>query len=256
MYQEQGTCWLPNNIISMEYMPKLSFSDLKLATNIQKSLADLGYKTPTPIQEKTIPLALAGHDILGIAQTGTGKTASFCLPIINHILEGSNNLSAYSPKALILTPTTELAIQIHKSYDGYSKNTQQKCTSIFGGVRQGRQVSALKSGIHTLVATPGRLLDLMEQNLLRLGNVEVFVLDEADRMLDMGFMPAIKKVVGRLPKKRHNMFFSATMPQQIQKLAQTILHKPKKVEITPQATTVKEIDQSLMYVEKAKKYHC
>ncbi len=231
----------------------INFSDLKLEPCIQKSLKELGYKSPTPIQEKTIPLALAGNDILGIAQTGTGKTASFCLPIINHIYNGSRNLSAYSPKALILTPTRELAIQIHKSYDGYCKGTKQKCTSIFGGVKQGRQVSTLKSGVHTLVATPGRLLDLMSQNLLRLGHIEFFVLDEADRMLDMGFMPDIKKVVSRLPKKRHNMFFSATMPNEIQKLANTILYKPKKVEITPQATTVKKIDQSVMFVDKSKK---
>jgi len=239
-------------------MPPIQFTDLKLNAPIQKSLAKLGYTKPTPIQEKTIPLALQGDDILGIAQTGTGKTASFCLPIIHHISMGKNNLSAYSPKALILTPTRELAIQIHKNYDGYSSNTKQKCTSIFGGVNQKRQVNILKSGVDTLVATPGRLLDLMNQNLLRLGHIEFFVLDEADRMLDMGFMPDIKRVVSRLPKKRHNMFFSATMPNQIQKLATTILNTPKKVEIppqatTPKATTVKKIEQSVMYVDKPKK---
>lgn len=234
-------------------MSKFSFSDLKLNDQIQKSLKSLGYLEPTPIQEKTIPQALEGRDILGIAQTGTGKTASFCLPILNQLLAKKPNLSAYSPKALILTPTRELAIQIQKNHESYSKFTKHKCTSIFGGVSQNKQVNILKSGVHTLVATPGRLMDLMSQNLLRLGHVEYFVLDEADRMLDMGFMPAVKKIIESLPKKRQNMFFSATMPPEIKKLTSKMLNNPVKAEITPQATTVKKIAQSVMYVEKSKK---
>ncbi len=237
----------------MVIMSILSFSDLKLNQLIQKSLDDLDYKVPTPIQSKTIPHALNGQDILGIAQTGTGKTASFCLPIINHLIASNKNLSAYSPKALVLTPTRELAIQIEKNYSNYSKFTKLKCTSIFGGVNQKKQVNILKSGVHTLVATPGRLLDLMSQNLLRLGHIDFFVLDEADRMLDMGFMPAVKDIIKRLPQKRQNMFFSATMPPEIQKLTSKMLNNPIKVEITPQATTVKKIAQTVMYVEKSKK---
>ena len=234
-------------------MPNLKFSQLNLAEPIQESLAKIGYLTPTPIQEQTIPLVLEGKDVLGIAQTGTGKTAAFCLPMINHLFKKRIKRHPKSPRSLILTPTRELAIQIHQNLDSYGENANQKYAVIFGGVKQGKQVRDLKSGVDVLVATPGRLLDLISQGLLKLDQVEIFVLDEADRMLDMGFVQDIKKILPMLPKKRHNLFFSATMPPVIQKLANTILTNPKIVEVTPPATTVDRIDQSVMFVEKKDK---
>jgi len=234
-------------------MAPLKFSELNLIDQVQKSIKAANYETPTPIQEQTIPLALKGHDVLGIAQTGTGKTAAFCLPIINNLYQKNERRTAKCPKSLILTPTRELAIQIHQSLETYGSNTQQKYAVVFGGVGQGRQVKALSSGVDILVATPGRLLDLVGQGHIRLDSVGIFVLDEADRMLDMGFMKAIQEVLRLLPQKRHNLFFSATMPNEIQKLANKILENPKKVEVTPQATTVEKIDQTVMYVEKADK---
>ncbi len=234
-------------------MKTLNFSDLKLADPIQDALKTVGYETPTPIQQQTIPYVLDGHDVLGIAQTGTGKTAAFCLPMVNHLLVNMAKRAPKSPRALILTPTRELAIQIHQNLKEYGQNTQQKYSVIFGGVKQGKQVNELKKGVDVLVATPGRLLDLINQGFLKLDSVEVFVLDEADRMLDMGFMKDIKKILPLLPKKRHNLFFSATMPTEIEKLANTILQNPKTVEVTPPATTVSRIDQSVMYVDKKDK---
>ena len=231
----------------------IQFSDLKLIEPIQKSLKEAGYETPTPIQAQAIPLVLEGHDLLGIAQTGTGKTAAFCLPILNILHERQSKREPKSPRALILTPTRELAIQIHQNMLTYGKNLKQRYAVIFGGVGQGNQVRDLQAGTDVLVATPGRLLDLIQQRYLRLDKVEIFVLDEADRMLDMGFMRDIKKIVPLLPPKRHNLFFSATMPSEIQTLAHTILRDPKKVEVTPPATTVKRIQQSVMFVEKKDK---
>lgn len=229
------------------------FTDLKLIEPIQQALKETGYDTPTPIQQQAIPLVLEGHDLLGIAQTGTGKTAAFCLPILNILSERQNRREPRSPRALILTPTRELAIQIHKSLLTYGKNLKQKYAVIFGGVGQGHQVRDLAIGVDVLVATPGRLLDLIQQRHLRLDKVEIFVLDEADRMLDMGFMKDIKRVLPLMPKERHNLFFSATMPNEISALANTILRNPKKVEVTPPSSTVKRIKQTVMFVEKKDK---
>ncbi len=229
------------------------FSDLKLAPPIQVALKETGYRTPTPIQHQAIPLILEGHDLLGIAQTGTGKTAAFCLPILNLLHARQNRREPRRPRALILTPTRELAVQIHRNLLTYGKHLKQKYTVIFGGVGQGNQVHDLSQGVDVLVATPGRLLDLIQQRYLHLDRVEIFVLDEADRMLDMGFMRDIQRILPLLPARRHSLFFSATMPSEINKLAQTILSDPKKVEITPPATTVERIQQSVMFVEKKDK---
>lgn len=234
-------------------MSQLKFSDFKLIDPIQKALKTVGYETPTPIQEQTIPLVLEGHDVLGIAQTGTGKTAAFCLPLLNLVDKNKVKRESRCPRALILTPTRELAIQIHQNLEGYGAQLPQKHSVIFGGVSQGKQVRALQMGVDVLVATPGRLLDLIGQKHLSLKNIEIFVLDEADRMLDMGFMRDIQKIIPMLPEKRHNLFFSATMPEEIEKLANKILNSPKTVEVTPPATTVSRIEQSVMYVEKSDK---
>ncbi len=201
----------------------------------------------------SIPLILEGKDLLGIAQTGTGKTAAFCLPILNSLYTNKIRLEPRAPRALVLTPTRELAIQIHQNLQTYGKHLKQKYTVIFGGVGQGNQVRDLQNGTDVLVATPGRLLDLIEQRYLKLDKIEIFVLDEADRMLDMGFMRDIRRIIPLLPAKRHNLFFSATMPSEIQTLANTILKNPEKVEVTPAATTVKRINQSVMFVEKQDK---
>jgi ATP-dependent RNA helicase RhlE len=233
--------------------PMKQFSELNLNPNIQQALQEAGYQTPTAIQQQAIPLILEGHDLLGIAQTGTGKTAAFCLPILNILSTRQTRPEPRCPRVLVLTPTRELAIQIHQSLLTYGRYLKQKYVVIFGGVGQGKQVRDLHQGPDVLVATPGRLLDLIQQNHLRLSKVEVFVLDEADRMLDMGFMRDIKRILPMLPAKRHNLFFSATMPNEIQVLANTILRNPKKVEVTPPATTVKLIEQSVMYVTKADK---
>lgn len=213
----------------------------------------IGYETPTPIQEKTISVAIEGNDVLGIAQTGTGKTAAFCLPMIHLLSTQQRKRLPKSPRSLILTPTRELAIQIEQSLREYGQFLPLKYAVIFGGVSQGKQVSALRGGVDVLVATPGRLLDLINQEHLRLDKIEIFVLDEADRMLDMGFIRDIQKVLPLLPKKRQSLFFSATMPPAIQKLSAGILNNPKKVEVTPPATTVERISQSAMFVDKEKK---
>jgi ATP-dependent RNA helicase RhlE len=231
----------------------MQFSDLKLAPPIQLALKETGYEIPTPIQQQAIPLVLEGHDLLGIAQTGTGKTAAFSLPILHLLNARQMRREPKSPRTLILTPTRELAIQIHKSLQVYGKNLRQKYAVIFGGVGQGNQVRDLAQGTDVLVATPGRLLDLIEQRHLKLDRVEIFVLDEADRMLDMGFMKDIKRILPLLPSHRHNLFFSATMPGEISSLAHSILKDPKKVEVTPPSSTVKRIKQYIMFVEKKEK---
>jgi ATP-dependent RNA helicase RhlE len=229
------------------------FSDLNLLPEIQLALKETGYVNPTPIQQQAIPIVLEGHDLLGIAQTGTGKTAAFSLPILNLLANRKNRREPRRPRALILTPTRELAIQIHESLRTYGKHLRQFYSVIFGGVGQGNQVRDLARGVDVLVATPGRLLDLIEQRHLSLDRVEIFVLDEADRMLDMGFMRDIKRIIPMLPQKRHNLFFSATMPKEISALAHTILHEPKRVEVTPPSTTVERIKQTVMFVEKKDK---
>ncbi len=234
-------------------MDTKKFTDLNLIEPILKAITETGYTTPTPIQQQAIPPLLEGKDLLGCAQTGTGKTAAFALPILQRLATNQKRPEPKCPRALVLTPTRELAIQIFDSFKTYGKNLKLTHTVIFGGVGQGPQVKALRNGVDVLVATPGRLLDLIEQRCLRLDKVEIFVLDEADRMLDMGFIHTIRKILTMLPKQRHNLFFSATMPQDIVKLADSMLVNPTKVEVTPQATTVELIEQSVMYVDKSKK---
>jgi len=225
------------------------FKDLNLDPLLQKALTKEGYSVPTPIQSKSIPSLLKGQDLIGIAQTGTGKTAAFILPILQRMTEKYPR----KIKTLVLTPTRELAAQIGDSFSTYGAFTKYKHTVIFGGVKQGQQVQALTRGVDILVATPGRLLDLMNQRKLTLRDVEFFVLDEADRMLDMGFLPDIKKVISKLPHKRQSLFFSATMSPEINRLAKSLLNDPVHVEITPQATTVERIKQYVFFVDQPKK---
>lgn len=239
-----------NQRMSQQMKQITQFKDINLVDPIQMALGEVGYEEPTPIQAKAIPLILEGHDLLGIAQTGTGKTAAFCLPILNILHQKKVKPTPKSPRVLVLTPTRELAIQIHENLNLYGKHLQQKYAVIYGGVGQNKQVQSLSSGTDVLVATPGRLMDLCEQRLLKLDKVEIFVLDEADRMLDMGFMNDIKRILPMLPKQRHNLFFSATMPPAIQILATNILNNPKKIEVTPPATTVERIRQEVMFVDK------
>ena len=232
----------------------MSFKKLELIEPILKALEAEGYTTPTPIQAQAIPLVLERRDLLGCAQTGTGKTAAFAIPILQILHEEKNNESGPRKiKVLILTPTRELAIQIDESFAAYGKFTGLRHTVIFGGVSQMHQVNALRAGVDILVATPGRLLDLMAQGFVDLRQLKIFVLDEADRMLDMGFIHDVKKVILKIPAKRQTLFFSATMPPEIQKLANTILVNPAKVEVTPPSTTVEKIEQGLFFVEKGDK---
>lgn len=229
------------------------FSQLRLIEPILKAVESEGYTQPTPIQEKAIPNILKLKDLLGCAQTGTGKTAAFAIPMLQilHMRHLKTNKKAI--KALVLTPTRELAIQIQESFNAYGKNLPVKNTVIFGGVGQQPQVDALKKGVDVLVATPGRLLDLMNQGYISLSEIEIFVLDEADRMLDMGFINDVKKVVSKLPSKRQTLFFSATMPPEIEKLANAILQEPVKVEVTPVSSTAETINQSVYFVDKPDK---
>ncbi len=232
------------------------FKELELIEPILNALETEGYVNPTPIQQQAIPLALAGRDLLGCAQTGTGKTAAFAIPILQLVCKtqiGGNYSKGI--KALILTPTRELAIQIDESFAAYGKNLRMKHQVIFGGVSQVHQVNALRSGVDILVATPGRLLDLMQQGHVRLHHIQFFVLDEADRMLDMGFINDVKKIVAKLPAKKQTLFFSATMPPEIEKLSATLLHNPAKVEVTPVSSTVEKIEQAVYFVEKENKKH-
>jgi ATP-dependent RNA helicase RhlE len=233
----------------------MSFKNLKLIEPILKALETQGYSTPTPIQEQAIPIVLERKDLLGCAQTGTGKTAAFAIPILQ-ILQEKKQLeksSSKSIKALVLTPTRELAIQIGESFHDYGKNTDIKHTVIFGGVSQHSQTEALRRGVDILIATPGRLMDLINQKFISLSTIEIFVLDEADRMLDLGFINDIKKLLVKLPAKKQTLFFSATMPAEIQKLANTILVNPLKVEVTPISTTAETVKQGIYYVEKPDK---
>lgn len=227
----------------------MKFSDLELDDSILKALKEKGYDTPTPIQQKSIPIVLQQKDLLGVAQTGTGKTAAFAIPIIQ-LLARSNKKGI---KGLIVTPTRELAIQIEENIAYYAKYMNVKHTVIFGGVKQHEQVRKLKKGVDILVATPGRLLDLMDQGYISLNMIEIFVLDEADRMLDMGFINDIKKLLKVLPKKRQSLFFSATMPGNIQKLSREILYKPQKVEVTPESTTAETVQQVVYFTNRTDK---
>jgi ATP-dependent RNA helicase RhlE len=231
----------------------MQFSQLNIIEPILKAVAEIGYETPTPIQEKAIPLLLQGKDLIGCAQTGTGKTAAFAIPVIQSIEKSISNNSKPFIQSLIVTPTRELAIQIDESIGDYAKYTRIKHTVIFGGVGQNKQVESLKRGVHILVATPGRLLDLIGQGFIDLSSINIFVLDEADRMLDMGFINDIKKIIKLLPNQRQSLFFSATMPKSIEQLAKTIVHDPIKISVTPESTTAETVQQSLYYTNKSEK---
>ncbi|AGC40472.1 Superfamily II DNA and RNA helicase [Riemerella anatipestifer RA-CH-2] len=226
----------------------MNFTQLSLSSPILKAISDAGYTTPTAIQEKAIPTILEGRDLIGCAQTGTGKTAAFSIPLLQILSETPKK--GKSVRALILTPTRELAIQIQENIEQYSKFLNIKHLSIFGGVPQGKQERALNQGVDILIATPGRLLDLMQQGLLSLSQIEILVLDEADRMLDMGFVNDVKKILTKVPKKRQTLFFSATMPNSIRQFAETILDNPAEVTVTPVSSTAKTIEQSVYFVEK------
>lgn len=232
----------------------MNFKDLQLSPLLLKALEEKGYVSPSPIQEKAIPHVLAGRDVLGCAQTGTGKTAAFALPIIQNLMKPSEKkYSKRVIRSLILTPTRELALQIAENFKEYGSRTSVRCAVIFGGVSANPQIEELRRGIDILVATPGRLNDLVGQGFVDLAHVEIFVLDEADRMLDMGFLPDVKRIIAKLPKRKQTLFFSATMPSEIRKLAQSLLHELVSIEVTPASTTVEKIDQSLYYVDKANK---
>ena len=229
------------------------FSELALRPEIQAALAAEGYETPTPIQRQAIPHALEGRDLLGIAQTGTGKTAAFTLPILQHLSTSGGSRRPGTARTLVLTPTRELAIQIGESVKAYGANLGLRHTVVFGGVGQKPQTDAMKPGVDILVATPGRLLDLMNQGFIKFDNLEAFVLDEADRMLDMGFIHDVKRVIAKLPAQRQTFFFSATMPDEVAKLAGRLLKEPVRVEVTPVATTVEKIVQGVIFCETKEK---
>ncbi len=232
------------------------FEQLHIIEPILKALNTEGYTTPTPIQEQAIPILLERRDLLGCAQTGTGKTAAFAIPILQILQEEKMAGNAHKGiKALILTPTRELAIQIDESFAAYGKYLQLKHLVIFGGVSQQPQTNALRNGVDILIATPGRLLDLVEQRFINLSQIQLFVLDEADRMLDMGFIHDIKKIITKIPTKRQTLFFSATMPAEIAKLSNTILSNPARVEVTPVSSTAETIQQAMYFVEKDNKKH-
>ena len=222
-----------------------SFKELNLLPELQNALTKQGYETPTPIQLKSIPDLMMGKDLIGIAQTGTGKTAAFILPILHKMTEAYPR----KVKTLVLAPTRELAAQIGESFTEYGQFLKFKHVVIFGGVKQGMQVLALSKGVDIVVATPGRLLDLLNQRKLTLKDIEYFVLDEADRMLDMGFINDIKKIIQQLPKKRQSLFFSATMSPQVNTLANSLLKDPIHVEVAPQATTLEIVDQFIFFVD-------
>ena len=233
----------------------MTFESLQLIDLIQEALKSEGYKNPTPIQQEAIPIVLEGKDLLACAQTGTGKTAAFAIPLIQRIYSQKvpNERNNKAIKALIVTPTRELAIQIGESFAAYGKYTNLFHTVIFGGVPQLSQTVALRKGVDILIATPGRLLDLINQGYISLSSLEYFVLDEADRMLDMGFVHDVRKIISVIPTKRQSLFFSATMPPEIVKLANTILHNPLKVEVTPVSSTADTINQTVYFVDKANK---
>ncbi len=232
----------------------IRFEDLEIITPILKALGEEKYAEPTTIQEKAIPLIQNRKDVLGSAQTGTGKTAAFAIPILQHLFyDRQQNNRSRVIKALIITPTRELAIQIGESFTTYGKYTGIKNTVIFGGVNQGAQTNALRRGIDVLVATPGRLLDLIDQGFIQLKHIEYFVLDEADRMLDMGFIHDIRRIIAMLPTKRQSLFFSATMPKNIVELSRKILKDPVKVEVSPVSSTAETIQQYLYYTNKSSK---
>ena len=236
----------------MSNLPQ-SFEAMDLPPSILRAVADSGYTSPTPIQAQTIPAAIDGRDVLGCAQTGTGKTAAFTLPILDYFDDQKTNAAPGRPRALVLSPTRELAVQIDASFKTYGKYLKLRTMTVFGGVSQNKQVSQLRQGVHVLVATPGRLLDLIEQGHIDLSEVEVFVLDEADRMLDMGFAPALKRIVKLLPRERQSLFFSATMPPSCRQLADSMLFNPVDVNVTPKKTSVERIEQAIRVMHKGDK---
>ncbi len=229
------------------------FAGLKLAQPILRAIQDEGYTTPTPIQSKSIPSLLEGRDLLGVAQTGTGKTAAFALPLLHRLSKNGKKPESRKPRALILAPTRELAGQIGDSLWTYSRHQHLRSTVVYGGASIRPQIQAMSRGVHALVATPGRLLDLMNQGHVKLDAVEYFILDEADRMLDMGFIHDVKKIVAAVPQQRQTLLFSATMPKSVQGLADGLLSDPVKVEVAPAATTAEKVEQKVMFVAKDKK---
>lgn len=231
----------------------MSFEKLKIIEPILKALKNEGYTQPTPIQEQSIPVILQQRDIFGCAQTGTGKTAAFAIPILQLLHEQQRNAKQRGIKALVLTPTRELAIQIQESFEAYGKFTGLNQMVIFGGVSQVAQVNALRRGVDILVATPGRLLDLVNQRIVNLNDIRLLVLDEADRMLDMGFVHDVKRIIAKIPTQRQTLFFSATMAPAIRKLADTILVNPVRLEVTPVSTTAETVKQTVCFVEKRNK---
>jgi ATP-dependent RNA helicase RhlE len=230
----------------------MTFQDLDLIEPILRAVSQEGYTEPTPIQAQSIPLILERQDLLGCAQTGTGKTAAFAIPILQ-ILHADQPQGAKPIRTLILTPTRELAIQIGESFAAYGKYVGLRHTVVFGGVPQGAQTRAIAAGVDIMIATPGRLLDLINQGFVRLDKLKIFVLDEADRMLDMGFINDVKKIIAKIPAKRQTLFFSATMPKEIQGLADSILHHPVKVEVSPVSSTAEKVEQGIYYVDKKDK---
>jgi ATP-dependent RNA helicase RhlE len=231
----------------------MHFESLNIIEPILRSINEEGYTIPTPIQVQAIPIVLQGTDLIGCAQTGTGKTAAFAVPILQLLSRNKSFDKKRKIRSLIVTPTRELAIQIDESFKAYGRHTGLTCTVVFGGVNQNPQVNALRTGVDILVATPGRLLDLMNQGFISLKDVEIFVLDEADRMLDMGFIHDVRRIITALPQKRQSLFFSATMPPEIVKLAGSIVYKPVKVEVTPSATTVDIVNQFVYFIDKGNK---
>lgn len=224
-----------------------------LKPELSRAVMEAGYKIPSPIQAQSIPPLLKGKDMIGCAQTGTGKTAAFTLPILQYLIKNKRKPSSGNPRVLIIAPTRELAAQIRDSVAKYGKHTRISHTVIFGGVGQNPQVKAIKNGVDILVATPGRLIDLINQKHIDLSQIEIFVLDEADRMLDMGFLPDIKRIIAKLPRKRQSLFFSATMERKVVELAKTLVHNPIHVTIEPEKLTVERIEQTIMFVSKKNK---
>src|SRR5688500_621463 len=243
-------CWLINFLINTY---KLSFEHLNLIEPLVKALKYSGYTTATPIQNQAIPVILQQRDLLGCAQTGTGKTAAFALPILQMLHQQRPSHKTKAVRALVLAPTRELAIQVAESFATYGKHTGIRHAAIFGGVSQHHQTQALRQGVDILIATPGRLLDLVIQGHINLQHIQYLVLDEADRMLDMGFINDIRKILSRIPTNRQTVFFSATMPQEVQHLVNSILKNPVRIEVTPVSSTAVNIDQTVYFVEKTNK---
>lgn len=230
------------------------FKSMDLFAPLQRALAENHYKTPTPIQCQTIPPAIEGADILGCAQTGTGKTAAFALPILDFLGHEKPATKPNRPAVLVLAPTRELAIQIGDSFRTYGKHMKFRQALVYGGVGQGQQVNELKRGVHVLIATPGRLQDLMDQGHVNLNDIQIFVLDEADRMLDMGFLPALKKIIAKVPRQKQSLFFSATLPPKIRELAARLLFNPVSITVASKTPTVERIEQSVRYAKRGNKF--